>query len=244
LHYYNPGSPQLRRVTAREIFSLVKRTNVPYLIGMEMTKRQREILEHIGKFQAREGFPPSIREICTALEVRSPGSMHRHLRELKRKGYLEETSGKKRAWKLADKGGRLIGRPSSPSIPLIGRIAAGTPILAQENRDEELSMDPGLFGSEEAFALRIQGDSMKDAQIRDGDLAIIRPQREAETGEIVAVMVEGVEAEATLKILHRSAGRVELHAANEAYTPLMFRGKDRSKVKILGKLIGIIRLKP
>ena len=213
-------------------------------MSMEITKRQQEILEHIGRFQAREGFPPSIREICTAFNVKSPGSMHRHLWELKRKGFLEETSGKKRAWKLAEKGWRLIGRPLPPSIPLIGRIAAGTPILAQENRDDELPMDPGIFGSEEAFALKIQGDSMKDAQIRDGDLAIIRPQGEAETGEIVAVMVEGIEPEATLKIFHRTTGGIELHAANEAYKPLIFKDKDRSKVKILGKLIGIIRLKP
>ena len=85
---------------------------------------------------------------------------------------------------------------------------------------------------------------MKDAQIRDGDLAIIRPQGEAETGEIVAVMVEGIEPEATLKIFHQTTGGIELHAANEAYKPLIFKDKDRSKVKILGKLIGIIRLKP
>ena len=85
---------------------------------------------------------------------------------------------------------------------------------------------------------------MKDAQIRDGDLAIIRPQQEAENGEIVAIVVEGLEPEATLKILRHTKEKVELHAANEEYEPLVFRGEDRSKVRILGKLIGVIRTKP
>lgn len=204
---------------------------------MTITTRQREILEYIGTFQARQGFSPSVREICKALGLASPGSLLKHLRALEAASLLERTPGKKRAWKLTS-------RHSSPSIPLIGQIAAGTPILAQENREEELPIDPVIFGSGEAFALRVRGDSMKDAQIRDGDLAIIRPQQEAENGEIVAVVVEGLEPEATLKILRRTKEEVELHAANEEYEPLVFRGEDRSKVRILGKLIGVIRTKP
>jgi repressor LexA len=127
---------------------------------------------------------------------------------------------------------------------LVGRLSAGTPILAEENREDDLPVDPGLFGSQDAFALRVQGDSMIDAQIRDGDLAIIKPQDDAENGWIVAAMVEGLETEATLKIICRKNRDVELHAANPLYRPLIFKGEDQSRVKILGKLIGIIRRKP
>jgi len=213
-------------------------------MDMGTTTRQKEILDQIGKFQTAEAFPPSIREICKAFGVTSPGSMHRHFRVLETEGYLEKAPGKKRAWKLTEKGWDLIGRPSSPSIPLIGQIAAGTPILAQENREDELPVDPGIFGSEEAFALRVRGDSMKDAHIRDGDLAIIRPQDDVENGRIVAVIVQGMEPEATLKIFRHTRGGVELRAANEEYEPLIFKGKDQGRVRILGQLIGVIRLKP
>jgi repressor LexA len=116
--------------------------------------------------------------------------------------------------------------------------------LAEENREDDLPVDPGLFGSQDAFALRVQGDSMIDAQIRDGDLAIIKPQDDAENGWIVAAMVEGLETEATLKIICRKNRDVELHAANPLYRPLIFKGEDQSRVRILGKLIGIIRRKP
>jgi repressor LexA len=218
-------------------FFLAKRTNVPYINGMGITDRQKEVLDFIGAFQAREGFPPSIREICRALGLTSPGSLSKHLRALEAEGFLNSIPGKKRAWKLTHQ--RL-----PFSVPLVGQIAAGTPILAEENREDDLPVDPRLFGSEDAFALRVKGDSMIEAQIRDGDLAVIRPQEDAGNGEIVAVLVEGLEAEATLKILRRSKKKLELQAANPAYGPLIFKGGDMAKVKILGKLIGIIRPAP
>ncbi len=234
----------MKAVEKGRYFFLAKRTNVPYIENMKITERQKEILAYLGKFQAREGFPPSIREICTALDLKSPGSLHRHLRALETEGCLEKNPGKKRAWKLTEIGWQLVGRPSAPAIPVIGRIAAGTPILAEENREDELPIDPTIFGSDAAFALKVQGDSMKDAQIRDGDLAIIRPQEEADSGQIVAVRVQGIETEATLKVLRLSKGSVELHPANEEYEPLIFSGEERSKVEILGKLIGVIRTRP
>ncbi len=204
---------------------------------MTITARQTEILHFIANFQAREGFPPSVREICKALGLASPGSLLKHLRALELQGLLAGTPGRKRAWKLT-------GRPQHVSVPLIGRIAAGTPILAEENREADLPVDPRLFGSEKVFALWVKGDSMIDAQIRDGDFAIIRPQKDAEEGEIVAVLVEGVESEATLKTLRRTNEAIELHSANDAYPPLIFNGSDQAKVEILGKLVGIIRPKP
>lgn len=201
---------------------------------MSITDRQQEVLDYMAAFQDREGFPPSLREICQGLGLSSPGSLTKHMRVLETKGYLSRVLGKKRAWKLTR-------RPSLVSIPLVGHIAAGAPILAAENREDELPIDPRFFGTEQAFALRVRGDSMRDAQIRDGDLAIVRPQSDAENGEIVAVLVEGVETEATLKVLRRRNGDVELHPANPAYEPLIFKGSDRAKVRILGKFVGLVR---
>jgi repressor LexA len=218
-------------------YFLAKRTNVFYAGGMGITDRQKEILDFVGTFQARQGFPPSVREICKALGLASPGSLIKHLRTLEAEGFLSRSPGKKRAWKLT------LQRPPF-SVPLIGQIAAGTPILAEENREDDLPVDPRLFGTDEAFALRVRGDSMIEAQIRDGDLAVIRPQQEAENGEIVAVMVEGLEPEATLKFLYRHSGNLELRAANPAYAPLIFDGHNVARVKILGKLIGLIRPTP
>ena len=189
--------------------------------------------------------------MCIAMGISSPGSMHKHTRALEQKGYLRKLAGKKRALSLTDKAWDFLGEPShnpmrserevrrGPSsfrrtMPLIGRIAAGTPILAQENREEELPVDPVLFGSEDAFAIRVQGDSMKDAQIQDGDLAIIRPQEYAENGQITAVIVEGIESEATLKIWRHGDDIIELYPANESYEPLVFRGPERAAVEIQG----------
>jgi len=201
---------------------------------MEITIRQKEILSFIGSFQDREGFPPSLREICKGLDLASAGSLLKHMRALEKEGYLTSVPGKKRAWKLTF-------RPASLFIPLVGQIAAGTPILAQENREEDLPVDPRLFGSESVFALRVQGDSMIGAQIRNGDLAIIRPQEVVQNGEIVAVQVEGLEPEATLKVFRRNNQAIELHAANPAYEPLVFTGNSQTRVRILGKLVGVIR---
>ena len=204
---------------------------------MGITERQKEILDFMGVHQDREGFPPALREICKALGLASAGSLTKHIRILEKEGYLSRLPGKKRAWKLTN-------RPRGASVPLVGQIAAGTPILAEENKEDDLPVDPKLFGATEAFALRVKGDSMIGAQIRDGDLAIIKPQEDAKDGDIAAVMVEGLESEATLKIIRRGNGYLRLHPANPAYEPLVFKGEDLERVKILGKLIGVIRSKP
>jgi repressor LexA len=206
---------------------------------MTITYRQKQIVDFITDFQAREGFPPSLREICKALGLVSAGSLIKHMRSLEAEGLIKGTPGSKRAWKLVDPTSK-----SGPVIPVLGQIAAGQPILAQENREDELPINPSFFGSPEAFALRVNGDSMIEAHIRDGDLAIIRPQQESENGSIVAVIVGGVESEATLKIIRMDHEKIELRPANQSYEPLIFTGKDRSRIKILGKLIGVIRTKP
>jgi repressor LexA len=204
---------------------------------MSITTRQKQILDFIERCQKQEGFPPSLRDICAALGLASPGSLLRHLHVLESEGFITRLPGKKRTW-------RLTNRTGMNSIPLLGRIAAGQPILAEQHIEESLPFDPEFFGAENAFALLVKGDSMTGEQIRDGDLAIIRQQPDAEDGEIVAVLVEGLESDATLKILRRSNGGIELHSANLAYQPLVFKGQNRARIRILGKLIGVVRRKP
>jgi repressor LexA len=202
---------------------------------MTITDRQQQVLDVIAAFQAKEGFPPSVREICAHLGLKSPGSLIKHLRALEQEGLLSRNPGKKRAWKLT--------RPLRPgTLPLIGQIAAGTPILAAENREDEIPVDPWLFGDEDTFALRVKGDSMIEAHIRDGDLAVIRPQEEAANGSIVAVLVEGLETEASLKTIRRGPGRLELLPANPVYEPLVFEGREIERVRVLGRLVGLIRV--
>ncbi len=220
-------------------FFLARKACSFYTINMTVTTRQKQILDFINLFHEREGFPPSLREICKALGLVSTGSLIKHIRSLESKGFIKGTPGSKRAWKIVDPTYK-----KEAFIPLFGQIAAGRPILAQENKEEELPINPSFFGSSEAFALRVKGDSMIEAHIQDGDLAIIRPQQEAENGSTVAVIVEDIEPEATLKIFKIDNDQIELHPANEFYEPLVFKGKDRSKIKILGKLIGVIRANP
>lgn len=206
---------------------------------MTVTERQKQILDFIRIFQEREGFSPSLREICKGIGLVSHGSLIRHIRLLESQGLIKGLRGKKRAWNVFD-----TPRKGVPSIPILGRIAAGSPILAQEEAEERLPINPLFFGSSDAFALRVKGDSMIEAHIRDGDIAIIRPQNESDNGSIVAVIVESFESEATLKIFKFSNDQIELCPANRNYNSLLFKGADRSKIRILGKLIGIVRAKP
>jgi repressor LexA len=201
---------------------------------LELTKRQAEVLYYIRSYQEKLGITPTIREICSHFGLKGPAGIHRILHLLVEKGYLIAPAGKKRSW-------RIPGGPVGKTIPIIDRIATGIPIMALENREDELPIDPSIFGSKICFALRVQGDSMIDAHIADGDLAIIRPQSRAENGQIVAVIVRNILHEATLKILRKTKGTMELHSANSAYPPMVFSGWHRGRIRIVGKLVGIIR---
>jgi len=201
---------------------------------MKITEREKAVLDFIGSFHEKHGHGPSIREICAGIGLKSPGSLHKVIKRLEEKGLLHMSRGRNRTLRLTSP---LHGK----RIPLIGRIAAGTPIEANEELLEELSCDPGVFGVSECFALVVKGDSLIEKQIRPGDIAILRPTSEVENGEIGAVMVEGLFHEATLKIVKQRNGTLELHSANPLYPPLIFSGNDRVKVRIVGKLVGIIR---
>lgn len=201
---------------------------------MTNSQRKQQILEFIRDYRLNRGYSPTVREICRHLGLASPGSMMKRLKAMEEEGLLEREPGKSRTWSLTSP-------PAGTTIPLIGRIAAGSPVLAEENKEADLPIDPALFGCDSTFALQVRGDSMIEAQIRDGDLAIIRPQKDAEDGETVAVLIEDIEPEATLKILRRKKGSLELHPANQHYKPLVFRGKEQSRVMIIGRLVGVIR---
>ncbi|MFH1147659.1 MAG: transcriptional repressor LexA [Pseudomonadota bacterium] len=200
---------------------------------MELTARQKGVLEFIRDHHERFGIPPSVREICANLGLRGPAGIHRILNVLIAKGYLTAIAGKKRSWCLTN--------TAKPRIPVLGRIAAGTPIEAIADNGEDLPLDPEIFGCDECFVLRVQGDSMVDAHIIDGDFAVIRPQDIARSGEVVAVMVECLLPEATLKTLRRKRNVTELHAENSAYPPLVFKGREQKRIRIIGKFVGLVR---
>ncbi|NNG01372.1 MAG: transcriptional repressor LexA [Desulfobacteraceae bacterium] len=200
----------------------------------DLTPRQHSVLEFIVTYQQEHRIAPTVREIADYLGLRSPGGIHRILTVLKEKGYILSDAGKKRAWRFRVP---ITGK----GIPVIGKIAAGQPIEAVENMAEELSISPDVFGCGRCFSLKVQGDSMIDAHIVDGDLAIIRPQQTAENGEIAAVIIHEVPEEATLKRIRRRGKTLILEPANDAYDSLVFKGKDIARVSIIGKLVGVVR---
>lgn len=200
----------------------------------DLTPRQLSVLNYIIEYQTKHAIAPSVREIAAHLGLRSPGGIHRVLNILRDRGYIEAESERKRAW-------RFCGRIPGKGIPLVGDIAAGDPIEAVEQAAEELPIAKDLFGKGRFFALRVRGDSMRDAHILDGDLAVIRIQSRVEKGQIAAVMVKGILSEVTLKILRRTQQTLVLEPANPAYKPMVFKGRERRKVVIIGKLAGVIR---
>ncbi len=200
----------------------------------DLTPRQKSVLDFIVVFQQEQRMAPTVREICAHLGLRGPAGIHRILGVLKEKGYLISEAGKKRSWRFSKEN-------TGKGIPLVGSIAAGVPIEAIENFQEELAISPKLFGCDDCFGLRVSGDSMIEAHILDGDLAIIRPQQRVENGEIAAVTVEGTLPEATLKIVYRSRNSLTLAPANSALSPLVVKGPLRKRVAIIGKLVGVVR---
>jgi repressor LexA len=207
--------------------------------GIRMTgeltpDRQKSVLAYLRFYQQKHGIAPTVREICVHLGLRSPAGVHKILHRLIEKKILRSLPGKNRSW-------QLMAGSAGKSMPVFGSIAAGAPIEAIGDCQEELPLDPVLFGSESCFALPVKGDSMIEAHIMDGDLAIILPRTTVISGGIAAVLVEDLFVEATLKIFRRKKDRIELHAANSAHAPLVFEGKDMARVSIVGKLAGVIR---
>jgi repressor LexA len=201
-----------------------------------LTERQRKILDYIRRTVAHRGYPPSVREIGDAVGLHSPSSVHAQLSGLAEKGFLAKDPSRPRAIRV--KGG--AGPKAAPDmagvreIPVLGQIAAGAPLLAEQNIEETLAVPEQLTSRGTLFALRVRGDSMINAGILDGDTVIVREQPDASDGEIVAALVD--EEEATVKRLSRKGGRVRLLPENDAYEPI-----EAESVRVLGKVVSVMR---
>ena len=191
-------------------------------------QNQQRILDFIKSEIEDKGYPPSVREICAAVGLRSTSTVHAHLNHLEAQGLIRRDSTKPRALEVLD-GSHARGR----SVPLVGRVTAGMPILAVENIEDYLMLPQNLLGKDDIFCLRVQGDSMIEAGILDGDIVVLRQQDSAENGDIVVALVED---EATLKRIFYEDGRVRLQPENSAMKPIYV---DRAAV--LGKLLALIR---
>ena len=207
-----------------------------------LTDRQRQTLEFIAETVADRGYPPSVREICEALGLASSSTVHSHMQALQRKGYLRIDPTKPRAIELLydPETGLAAERRPARSVPLLGRIAAGTPILAEEHVEEIYPMPAELVGDGNVFMLEVHGDSMIDAGILDGDFVIVRQQPTAHSGEIVAAMMPsdfGDEAEATVKTIRHRGSAVWFEPANPALQPF----EAPAGTEILGKVVAVFR---
>ena len=207
-----------------------------------LTERQRQTLQYISEAVAERGYPPSVREIGEALGLASSSTVHSHLQALQRKGYLRIDPTKPRALEiLFDPDTELpIDRRPSRSVPLLGRIAAGQPIMAEENVDEVYPMPEDLVGDGNVFMLEVHGDSMIDAGIFDGDFVIVRQQPTAHSGEIVAAMIPSEftdSAEATVKTIRHKGSAVMLEPANPRLQPF----EAPPGTEIIGKVVAVFR---
>jgi repressor LexA len=197
-----------------------------------LTQRQQQVLELISDHIERHGFPPSHRELMLSLGVRSPLGILKHIRALERKGHLVCRPGSPRGISLAN-------RPPRPAmLPILGHVRAGRPEEAIEDILGYCAADPAWTSGADCFYLRVAGDSMIEAGIREGDLALVRSQLTAENGEIVVALIDG---EATLKYFHREEGRIRLQPANAALQPIIVEGDKMGGLSIIGKLLKTIR---
>jgi len=210
----------------------------------ELTGRQQEVLSFMRSFQARHGVPPTVREIGERFRI-TPRAAFDHLRALERKGELQRRPSVGRTSRALTLPGATGAGRTHHQVPILGRIAAGQPLLAQENREGEVPIAAASLPGrgEDIFALRVRGDSMIDAHICDGDLVLVRRQDAAQPNDIVAAMVEseaGGEPEATVKRFLRDGPRVVLKPENPSMTPIVV-DPTRRAVKILGKVVGLLR---
>jgi len=202
--------------------------------GQMVSDRQRAILDYLRDFVDEHGYPPTVREIGEAVGLRSPSTVHAHLAQLERAGLLRRDATKPRAIELADR----IPHTDVRRLPLLGEIAAGGPLLAEQNIEDYVAVPEPLSHGGEEFLLRVKGDSMVNAGILDGDIVVVDRRQDASNGEIVVALAGDDEwaDEATVKRFFREAGRVRLQPENDTLEPIYAQ-----HVQILGKVIGVFR---
>jgi repressor LexA len=211
---------------------------------MDLTKRQQEIFDFIKRYSAKYGYPPTVRDIGKAVGLASSSTVHAHLANLERLGLLRRDPSKPRAIELLDRvredvGGAVESVADNvrslvrPGLPVVGQVAAGQPILAEENIEDYVQVPPIAGGDQGEYVLRVRGESMKDVGILEGDYVVVRPQDTATDGEIVVALVG---EEATVKRVFRESDHVRLQPENASMEPI--RSKD---VRVLGRVVGLFR---
>jgi repressor LexA len=198
----------------------------------DLTKRQREIFDYISRYLSKHGYPPTVREIGKAVGLHSSSTVHAHLSKLESLGVLKRDPTKPRAMEvLVEKAKRAV-RPTG--LPLVGQVAAGEPVLAEENIEEYLQVPDVIGGEAGDYVLKVRGESMKDAGILEGDFVVVRPAEKARDGEIVVALVG--DEEATVKRFFREKDQVRLQPENKSMKPIKTRDAT-----ILGRVVGQFR---
>jgi repressor LexA len=226
---------------------MVRRAESPDMTGPELTRRQCQIIEVIEDSVQRCGYAPTLREIGEAAGLASTSSVSHQLSALEQKGYLSRGAGRPRTAVVRPLSGPAVrqrpgqvrgdtARRRVAHVPLVGRIAAGGPILAEQSTEDVFPLPRQLVGEGEFIMLQVVGDSMINAAIADGDWVVVRPESDVENGDIVAATIDGVEVEGTVKTFKRSGGHVWLMPHNPAYTPIL--GDD---AVIVGKVVAVLR---
>jgi repressor LexA len=201
------------------------------VVDLKLTKRQQEIFDFIKQYSGRHGYPPTVRDIGKAIGLTSSSTVHAHLANLEKLGLVRRDPTKPRALELLGEAARKITGPSG--LPVVGRVAAGSPILAEENIEDYVEVPPIAGGDDGEYVLRVAGDSMVDAGILDGDYVIVHRQETADNGEIVVALVG---EEATVKRYFRESDHIRLQPENATMEPI--RTRD---VAVLGKVVGVCR---
>ncbi|MCI8455394.1 MAG: transcriptional repressor LexA [Lachnospiraceae bacterium] len=199
----------------------------------KITEKQKEILGYIKETILKKGYPPSVREICGAVRLKSTSSVHSHLETLEENGYIRRDPTKPRTIEILDDEFALT-RREVVNIPVIGTVAAGTPILAQENIEDYLPIPAEMLPNKEVFMLKVKGESMIEAGILNNDKVIVAKQPTAQNGDMVVALLED---SATVKTFYREDGHIRLQPENSSMDPIIV-----DEVQILGKVIGLFRL--
>ncbi|HEX3240625.1 MAG TPA: transcriptional repressor LexA [Solirubrobacterales bacterium] len=205
------------------------------MVDLDLTKRQKEIFDFIGKYAAKTGYPPTVREIGKAVGLHSSSTVHAHLANLEKIGLLKRDPSKPRAIELligtANRAKDAIRPPSG--LPLVGQVAAGAPILAEENIEEYLEVPDVIGGEDGDYILQVRGESMKNAGIIESDYVIVRPADDAVDGEIVVALIG---EEATVKRYFREKDHIRLQPENDEMEPII-----TTEARVLGKVVGVFR---
>jgi len=205
------------------------------MVDLDLTKRQKEIFDFIGKYAAKTGYPPTVREIGKAVGLHSSSTVHAHLANLEKIGLLKRDPSKPRAIEMligtANKAKDAIRPPSG--LPLVGQVAAGEPILAEENIEEYLEIPDVIGGEDGDYILQIRGESMKNAGILEADYVVVRPADDAQNGEIVVALIG---EEATVKRIYREKEHIRLQPENDEMEPII-----TTEARVLGKVVGVFR---